>query len=83
MPTYDYECRKCAKGFEISLLFAEKEKGTPVPCPACKSTQTFQVFRRVNMVDAHSSQESRMDAPDTRSSPGCFSPGCHSYCGGC
>ena len=32
MPTYEYECKKCAKRFEVVRGFNEKDGGT---CPTC------------------------------------------------
>jgi len=51
MPTYDYECRKCGTEFRIDASISEKEKLKPT-CTKCKSLDTFQLFRRANLVDS-------------------------------
>jgi putative FmdB family regulatory protein len=36
MPTYEYLCEGCKKGFEVRLSIAERSKAH-VKCPACGS----------------------------------------------
>jgi putative FmdB family regulatory protein len=38
MPTYEFQCAKCGKEFEITMTIKERAEKTPV-CPACGSTE--------------------------------------------
>jgi putative FmdB family regulatory protein len=37
MPTYEFQCAKCKKEFEITMTIKEREARAP-SCPACGST---------------------------------------------
>jgi putative FmdB family regulatory protein len=34
MPTFEFKCQKCARGFEAMLSFADRN--VPQPCPECQ-----------------------------------------------
>ena len=38
MPTYEFECTKCHKGFTLIQAIKEREASAPA-CPACGSTE--------------------------------------------
>jgi putative FmdB family regulatory protein len=37
MPTYEYLCEGCQKGFEVRLTITEQAKAHDVKCPGCGS----------------------------------------------
>jgi putative FmdB family regulatory protein len=43
MPTYEYRCGTCAKGFTIVLTMSEHDRGD-IRCPECKSDQVVQQY---------------------------------------
>ncbi len=57
MPIYEYECRRCGKGFEhLARLTAARDDA--VPCPACgarETTRKFSVFA-VGVAEARPAQ---------------------------
>ena len=50
MPSYDYECKKCKAQFEVTMTMKERDTAK-VKCPKCGSTETFQIFSKLQMVD--------------------------------
>ena len=43
MPTYEYLCKECKKGFAKVMTMAEHDK-KKVKCPKCKGTKVAQQF---------------------------------------
>jgi putative FmdB family regulatory protein len=43
MPIYDYKCRKCNKGFSLTMSVKEHDR-KKVRCPKCKSTSVRPVY---------------------------------------
>jgi putative FmdB family regulatory protein len=58
MPTYEYRCQNCGKGFETFLTYAEYDQ-QKVICPACESSD---VERRISKIRIAKSEESRIEA---------------------
>ncbi|MEJ2598237.1 MAG: zinc ribbon domain-containing protein [Anaerolineales bacterium] len=57
MPTYQYRCKNCHRGFEIFITYSEY--GTrPVNCTHCGSDK---VERRIGRIRIARSEESRME----------------------
>ena len=46
MPIYEYKCRDCEKGFEVSRSMSEVGSGE-VKCPSCGSTDADRVYSSV------------------------------------
>ena len=45
MPTYEFNCEKCANAFSLILSMREYEKGRErIRCPKCKSKRVKQAF---------------------------------------
>jgi putative FmdB family regulatory protein len=78
MPTYDYECKKCHHEFQVEATMKEKESLKPV-CPKCKSTDTSQLFKKVNYMEDISDAPDMPDTPDDGGMP----PGMGGYPGMC
>ena len=38
MPSYEFMCEKCKKGFELTMTISKREKAN-VKCPKCKETK--------------------------------------------
>jgi len=43
MPTYEYRCQKCNKGFTLVMTMAEHDNA-PISCPNCNSTEIIQQY---------------------------------------
>uniref|UniRef100_A0A831UH75 Zinc ribbon domain-containing protein n=1 Tax=Geobacter metallireducens TaxID=28232 RepID=A0A831UH75_GEOME len=43
MPTYEYRCEKCEKGFSVTMSMAEHDKGG-ITCPDCKGSSVVQQY---------------------------------------
>jgi putative FmdB family regulatory protein len=41
MPTYEFECGKCGRTFEVAMTVSELGR-TPPSCPGCGSTAVTQ-----------------------------------------
>ena len=46
MPLYEYECRKCGKGFE--RLLRHDERDDPQMCPTCKAKDCKKLVSRTS-----------------------------------
>ncbi|MCK4941046.1 zinc ribbon domain-containing protein [candidate division WOR-3 bacterium] len=46
MLTYEFECKKCGKPFEVFTTISGKSK---VKCPNCKSASICQIFTTVQI----------------------------------
>jgi len=56
MATYDFQCKKCDKNFEVMFSFGEYEKKKKqIRCPNCNSSR---VVRRVSLFDVKTSKKS-------------------------
>jgi putative FmdB family regulatory protein len=54
MPTYQYRCEKCGKGFERTETISEHDTATP-QCPKCGSKKVSGVPSRVYVVTSKKS----------------------------
>lgn len=63
--TYEYRCKECGAGFEVTASVAEKEAGLRPNCPSCGSTEAVQVFGAIGILSAGS-----------RGVPATMGPGC-------
>ena len=54
MPTYEFECEKCKKGFSLILSISEYEK-KKFRCPKCKGTKVKQLVSSFQTVTSKKS----------------------------
>ncbi|RLC28761.1 MAG: zinc ribbon domain-containing protein [Deltaproteobacteria bacterium] len=54
MPTYEFFCEKCKKGFSLILSISEYEK-KKIRCPKCKSTRVKQQITSFQTVTSRKS----------------------------
>ncbi len=50
MPSYEYQCNNCRRGFEIILTIEEHRRQSHPSCPRCRSKKVqpkFSVFQAV------------------------------------
>jgi putative FmdB family regulatory protein len=43
MPSYEYACKECKKGFTLTMTMAEHDKKR-IACPKCKSKKVEQQY---------------------------------------
>jgi putative FmdB family regulatory protein len=57
MPTYEFQCEKCRKRFEVtcSLMEYERQAKRKMKCPKCASTR---VVRRISAFEVKTSKKS-------------------------
>ena len=57
MPTYEFQCEKCRKRFEItySIMEYERQAKKKIKCPKCASTR---VVRRISTFEVKTSKKS-------------------------
>jgi len=54
MPTYEFVCNKCNKGFELVMTVPEYEK-KKIRCPKCKSTRVRQQITSFQTITSNKS----------------------------
>ncbi len=57
MPTYEFQCEKCRKRFELAYSIAEYERQAKkkIKCPKCAS---IKVVRRISTFEVKTSKKS-------------------------
>lgn len=74
MPAYNYQCDSCNEGFRVKMTMAEKSQKSELPCPACGSVDTRQVFESINVIG--STAQSYQPSPRVTGGGGCASGQC-------
>jgi len=54
MPTYEFECQKCGKPFELILTLKQYEQKT-FACPACRSKEVEPLVTSTNVITSRKS----------------------------